>query len=423
VTGDMSLTFSKWAPSETQGTVEVILTVVAGQKITLPASVTQGTAGLVGYNSQTNTITIASGVTRVHYNFSTIDCGTNVEISSFDGSRLSTQVQYRDFDVQNNPYSVVGLEGDVSGDIAYYSESLWVCTSTYNGTDSIWSPVGSGGGVATNPGSINTTIQFNDGGSFNGSANLTFNKTTSALAVVGSITGNTVTTSNLTVSGNANFSSANVKLELGNLNISNGSSGYVLSTDGSGVLSWIDPAGLAGNGSGTVNNGTASQLAIYSSTGTAVSSVANLTWASNTFTVGGNAVMPTASIDSLTINTTANFGTNAKVKIYGGTAGQVLASDGSGGLLWASQSSGSSGGGGVGTVNIGTATQMAVYSDTRAVSSVSNVTWNSNTFTVTGNITAGAVALSSATLSGNLSVTGNISANNITANKITTSGT
>lgn len=49
------------------------------------------------------------------------------------------------------------------------------------------SATGSGNGV---PGGSNTQVQFNDGGLFGGSANLTFNKTTSNLTVTGNIIGN-----------------------------------------------------------------------------------------------------------------------------------------------------------------------------------------------------------------------------------------
>jgi hypothetical protein len=429
VTGDMSLTFSKWAPAETLGTVEVILTVTPGQKITLPDTVSLGLEALVGFTSATKTITVPAGVTRLHYTFSTIDCGTTVEIASVDGSRIATQVQYRNFDVLNDPYSVVGKVGDVEGDIAYYSEALWVCTTAYNGTDSIWAPV-SGGGGSTNPGSTNGTLQFNDGGYFNGSSNLAFNKTTSTLTVGGTITSQSLTTTNITATGNVDLTAATVSVDSSNLSISGGTSGQVLSTDGSGVLSWINPAGVVGGGgNGTVNPGTATQLAMYTTTGTAVSSVANLSWASNTFTVTGNVIggaiaASSASIGSLTINTTANLGLPEKIKIYGGQAGQVLTSDGiTGNVVWATPSSGSSSGG-VGTVNTGTATQLAIYNtDGRTVDSVANLKWASNTFTVTGNVSAGAIAASSASISGNLSVTANITAGNITATSITTSGT
>lgn len=89
--------------------------------------------------------------------------------------------------------------------------------------------VGSGGGGGSVAGS-NTQIQFNDSGSFGASANLTFNKSTNLLSLIGNIgaTGNitvgnltsnaNITTSNLTVSSNATF--ANITIS-SNVNIGN----------------------------------------------------------------------------------------------------------------------------------------------------------------------------------------------------------
>ncbi len=50
---------------------------------------------------------------------------------------------------------------------------------------------------------------------------------------------------------------------------------YVLQTDGSGNTSWVPQSG--GGGSGTVNSGTATRVAYYASTGTAVSETATMT--------------------------------------------------------------------------------------------------------------------------------------------------
>ena len=70
----------------------------------------------------------------------------------------------------------------------------------------------------------NTQIFFNDAGntSLGASANLTFNKST-----------NTLTTTNLVVSGTTNLGA------IGNLTITGGSSNNYLKTDGAGTLSWV----------------------------------------------------------------------------------------------------------------------------------------------------------------------------------------
>jgi len=81
-----------------------------------------------------------------------------------------------------------------------------------------WSTVSGGGGT---PGGANTQVQFNDAGAFGGSTNFTFNKTTDTLAV-----------KSLAVSGPLNLGA------VGNVAITGGTSGQVLTTDGSGALSW-----------------------------------------------------------------------------------------------------------------------------------------------------------------------------------------
>jgi hypothetical protein len=112
-----------------------------------------------------------------------------------------------------------------------------------------------------------TQLQFNDGGAFGATANLTFNKSTNTLSVdkivangsqLTSLTGSNVTgqvgnalvagtvytaaqpnitstgtLTSLTVSGTTNLGA------VGNVTITGGTANYVLKTDGSGVLSWV----------------------------------------------------------------------------------------------------------------------------------------------------------------------------------------
>lgn len=78
----------------------------------------------------------------------------------------------------------------------------------------------------------NTQIQFNDGSSFAGDANLTFNKTT------GTLTAKTIT--------------GNISLGIANLRITGGTANYVLATDGTGNLSWVSaPTGGSGGSGAT----------------------------------------------------------------------------------------------------------------------------------------------------------------------------
>jgi hypothetical protein len=102
-----------------------------------------------------------------------------------------------------------------------------------------------------NPGGSNTFVQINDNGLFGASANFTFNKNTNVLSVQGTANLATVNTDNLNVS-------------VGNLHVSGGSNGYVLATDGSSNLSWvqIDPS-VSGDG----GNATSSVLLVASLVG------------------------------------------------------------------------------------------------------------------------------------------------------------
>jgi hypothetical protein len=141
-----------------------------------------------------------------------------------------------------------------------------------------WVPASSGSGNA-NVGGSATQIQYNDGTNLAGSANLTFNSTTKTLSVdkiiadgglltnvaassattAGTVTSSSQpnitsvgTLSSLSVSGNVNFTGPNVSLgAVSNLHVTGGTSGYVLSTDGSGNLSWVS-AGSALQSSGGI---------------------------------------------------------------------------------------------------------------------------------------------------------------------------
>lgn len=97
VTGDISLQFAKWSPNQTYSSVQVILNVTAGRKINLPATATTGviygTSAIEGFNPATNDIVIPNGVTRVHFQFNSIDCGTTIEIVAIDRPRITQQVK------------------------------------------------------------------------------------------------------------------------------------------------------------------------------------------------------------------------------------------------------------------------------------------------------------------------------------------
>lgn len=119
-----------------------------------------------------------------------------------------------------------------------------------------WIPGGGGGGGS--PGGPDTSVQYNDGGIFNGGANFTYNQYTYTLTVdntqlkTANVTANLSVATNaiLRVYGNINAStSKNISLgSVSNVKIQGGFGGQVLSTDGLGNLSWINQGG-GGSGS------------------------------------------------------------------------------------------------------------------------------------------------------------------------------
>lgn len=89
---------------------------------------------------------------------------------------------------------------------------------------------GGGGGGGGTPGGANTQIQFNDGGSFGGSAALTFNKTSNAVTASANITGgNIISLGTLSTVGRPTFGA----ITLPNVD---GTSNQLLATYGNGSL-------------------------------------------------------------------------------------------------------------------------------------------------------------------------------------------
>jgi hypothetical protein len=116
ITGNIQLQFAKWAPTGTQSNVQVILQIGDSlATIDLPDNVTNGFATIQNYVSNGQfpggQIGLPSDAIQVHYLFSTIDCGTNIEIAPMDHPRQSQQVVKRIVTDQ------IGRQGDYSGNV------------------------------------------------------------------------------------------------------------------------------------------------------------------------------------------------------------------------------------------------------------------------------------------------------------------
>ena len=116
ITGNIQLQFAKWAPTGTQSNVQVVLQIGNSlATIDLPSNVTNGFTTIQNYVSNGQfpggQIGLPSDSIQVHYLFSTIDCGTNIEIAPMDHPRQSQQVVKRIVTAQ------IGRQGDYSGDV------------------------------------------------------------------------------------------------------------------------------------------------------------------------------------------------------------------------------------------------------------------------------------------------------------------
>ena len=239
-----------------------------------------------------------------------------------------------------------------------------------------WAAGGGGGGNGS-PGGSNTQIQYNDAGAFGGSSGFTFDKNTSLLSVsnVSASTLNVASNLNATTSGNVSLGS------VANIHITGGSSGYVLSTDGAGQLSWV-----AGGGGGNGTPGGTNTQVQFNNAG-AFGGTANFTFNSGTGLL---------TVPAIRSNTTANFqgatsvnlGTVANLHIAGGIDGYVLQTDGAGNLSWSA-----SGGGGNGTPG-GSNTQIQ-FNNNGTFGASAYLTYDdySKVFQVGGNLIANSVQM------------------------------
>jgi hypothetical protein len=189
-----------------------------------------------------------------------------------------------------------------------------------------------------------------------------------------------ITTNNITVSNNANLGN------VGNIIITGGSSGYVLSTNGSGNLSWIVQSGTSSsisNGNSNVSISTANGNITFSAVGNAnvmtitgvganisgtlgitsnitvgnanlgnlatanfftgngslltgiTAGTANTANTANTVTASAQPnITSVGTLTSLAVSGTTNLGAVGNITITGGNANSYLRTDGSGSLSW-----------------------------------------------------------------------------------------
>jgi Collagen triple helix repeat (20 copies) len=215
------------------------------------------------------------------------------------------------------------------------------------------------------------------------------------------------TLTNLSVSGISNLGSNS------NLIITGGTSGYVLSTNGSGNLSWIvptsgatGPAGTNGATGATGSNGTNGATGLTGATGTSGSN-------------GSTGATGTAGTNGAT-GATGTAGTNGATGATGtaGTNGATGATgiNGAAGATGATGTAGTNGATGATGINGATgvtgATGLTGATGTQGATGLTGAT-GAFSGTLTSNLNANTYSISNV---GNITATGNITANNFSGN-------
>lgn len=333
VIGTTTLTFVQnySANSITSGTSNVVVAnnsnvsiAVAGSNIVVFSSGTQNIAGNIiptanvtyDLGNATNrfndlylannsiflgNVTLAATSTGLTVNGSTV-------VTSSDSSTLSLTGNITGGNIN-------GVGGTFSGNVVF--GNIFVGGYYYaNGV------VFSGGGGGT-PGGANTQIQFNDNGVFGGSAGLTFNKTTNAVATTGTfsatgaVTGAAITGTSLTVStgnitgGNLLLSGAIVDSAQLDIQTSASNANIALAPNGTGVVTVSTQLVATGN----VTGGNIRTAGLISATGA-------ITGAS---VVGGVMTGSSLSVTG-TINGTTLTGTSLTVSTGNITVGNLIIS-------------------------------------------------------------------------------------------------
>lgn len=324
------------------------------------------------------------------------------------------------------PVGPTGLTGTISSITAtsplyvwptsYPSVSGYVLSSTTAGVMS-WVAQSGGGGGGT-PGGSDTQIQFNDSNAFGGDAGLTYLKASDALVLAGEI--------RFTETGGGSdyvgfkAPSAITTSRIYTLPAADGTSGQVLSTNGSGVLTWstvisgltVGSTTISGGGTGFVLYDNGGVLGVYSTTGTGTSIVRSnspsLTTPSltapdiyNTLSVRFNTGSSTptqirfwnaTTYVGFQVSASSSVATIWTLPVSDGSAGQFLRTDGSSNLSFASPA----------TLTIGTGLSGSSYNGTSNVT----IAIDSTVATLTGSQTLSNKTLSGAILTGTLTAGG-----------------
>lgn len=291
--------------------------------------------------------------------FITAVADTNTINLTVSTTTLTADLTYVDSATINFSDSVSGFTGvtiqqmsitaDASG-LKLVNDATTPGASQYYGTNS----GGTKGFFAlpsATPGGADTQVQFNDAGSFGGDADFTWNKTSNALAITGTITTSGAIRSNtsfiweetgvgtdiITIQAPASIASSYTLT----LPVDDGGSNQFLQTDGAGVLTWATALTSLSIGQ-AITSGAANRV-LYENASNLLDEDAGFTFTEATNTLGIGEVGNGGEINLLggtsgvvTIQTAAAAGTwSLTLPTTGGSANFFLQTNGSGTSTWA----------------------------------------------------------------------------------------
>ena len=133
VTGNVTLQFGSWAPTNTESEVTLRLAVAnVDAVISLPPQVVSsnnnfGTTLLENYTRIGNTATITAPVNTevLEFTFTSLDCGNTISVTPTNRPFQSTQI------ITRTP-PPTGLPGDVAGTVSVDANYIYVCTGEFD---------------------------------------------------------------------------------------------------------------------------------------------------------------------------------------------------------------------------------------------------------------------------------------------------